>query len=458
MTANPPAMDQGRTTDASYRGPFITVTSLFFIWGFITVLVDAFIPRLKDVFELTYLQAGLVQLAWFTAYGLLSVPGGRLIARIGYKRGILVGLGMASIGCLLFYPAAATRQYPLFLLALFVVAGGITILQVAANPYISILGDPRGASARLNLAQAFNSLGTTIAPVIAASFLLSDKILPADAIASLSDSERATYYAAEASAVQGPFLALGLAFLALALAIAFAQLPRILAAHSGTWAEYRQALADRKLLFGAVGIFVYVGAEVALGSYMVNYGLTLAVDDQIASSRPLQVLAGLAATLKGKELSAMDPKGVVGALLTFYWGGAMVGRFIGSFLMRRAAPHRLLGGFAAGAMLMIGLSVASAGVPALLALLAVGLFNSIMFPTIFTLAIEDLGELTPLGSGVLCTAIVGGAVIPPAVGLLADHFGFATAFLLPLACYLFILVFALVIVPSASRAVGSRVH
>ena len=294
--------------------------------------------------------------------------------------------------------------------------------------------------------------------MIAASFLLSDKILPADAIASLSDSERATYYAAEASAVQGPFLALGLAFLALALAIAFARLPRILAAHSGTWTEYRQALADRKLLFGAVGIFVYVGAEVALGSYMVNYGLTLGVDDQIASSRPLQVLVGLAATLKGKELSAMDPKGVVGALLTFYWGGAMLGRFIGSFLMRRAAPHRLLGGFAVGAMLMIGLSVVSTGVPALLALLAVGLFNSIMFPTIFTLAIEDLGELTPLGSGVLCTAIVGGAVIPPAVGLLADYFGFATAFLLPLACYLFILVFALVIVPAASRTVGSRVH
>ena len=165
------------TKAKSYQGPFIIVTSLFFMWGFITVMVDALIPRLKDVFELTFLQAGLVQFAWFAAYGLLSIPGGNLIERIGYKRGILTGLGLAALGCLLFYPAAATRVYGLFLLALFVVAGGLTILQVAANPYISVLGDPKQASSRLNLAQAFNSLGTTIAPIVAASFLLSDQIL-----------------------------------------------------------------------------------------------------------------------------------------------------------------------------------------------------------------------------------------------------------------------------------------
>ena len=155
-----------KATTSSFRGPFVVVTSLFFMWGFITVMVDAFVPRLKDVFELNLLQAGLVQFAWFAAYGLLSIPGGNLIERIGYKKGILVGLGLAALGCLLFYPAAETRTYALFLLALFVVAGGITILQVAANPYISVLGDPEKASSRLNLAQAFNSLGTTIAPII----------------------------------------------------------------------------------------------------------------------------------------------------------------------------------------------------------------------------------------------------------------------------------------------------
>ena len=200
----------------SLRRAFVAVTSLFFMWGFITVLVDALIPRLKEVFELTFLQAGLVQFAWFAAYGLLSIPGGNLISRIGYQRGILVGLAAAGLGCLLFYPAASTRLYPLFLLALFVVAGGITILQVAANPYISVLGAVESASSRLNLSQAFNSFGTTLAPVIAASFLLGDQILDSSAIEALSESDRMSYYATEAAAVQGPFVALALAFFALA--------------------------------------------------------------------------------------------------------------------------------------------------------------------------------------------------------------------------------------------------
>ena len=210
------------------RGAFVAVTSLFFMWGFITVLVDALIPRLKDVFELTFLQAGLVQFAWFAAYGLLSIPGGNLISKIGYQRGILVGLATAGLGCLLFYPAAATRMYPLFLLALFVVAGGITVLQVAANPYISVLGPEESASARLNLSQAFNSFGTTIAPVVAASFLLGDQILTGEAIDALAESERQAYFAAEASAVQVPFVLLALAFFLLAGVVGGIRLPKIL--------------------------------------------------------------------------------------------------------------------------------------------------------------------------------------------------------------------------------------
>ena len=437
-------------TGRSLRGAFVAVTSLFFMWGFITVLVDALIPRLKEVFELTFLQAGLVQFAWFAAYGLLSIPGGNLIARIGYQRGILVGLATAGLGCLLFYPAAATRLYPLFLLALFVVAGGITILQVAANPYISVLGPEESASARLNLAQAFNSFGTTLAPVVAASFLLGDQILSSDAIRALSDADRLSYYANEASAVQVPFVMLALAFFALAGVVGAITLPKILGGDSQTTTTYGQVLQNRKLLFGALGIFVYVGAEVALGSYMVNYGLSLDIVEEVKTSGLLGGMAGIAAFIKGMDVSGLDAKGILGALLTFYWGGAMLGRFAGSALMQRIRPFKLLAGAALMAVGLIGLSMLSQGVAALLLVLAVGFFNSIMFPTIFTLAIEDLGEGKPQGSGVLCTAIVGGAFIPPAMGAIVDSAGFGVAFVLPMVCYLYIAWYAGRLVPSMS--------
>lgn len=437
-------------TGRSLRGAFVAVTSLFFMWGFITVLVDALIPRLKEVFELTFLQAGLVQFAWFAAYGLLSIPGGNLIARIGYQRGILVGLATAGLGCLLFYPAAATRMYPLFLLALFVVAGGITILQVAANPYISVLGPEESASARLNLAQAFNSFGTTLAPVVAASFLLGDQILSSEAIRALSEADRLAYYASEASAVQVPFVVLALAFFALAGVVGAITLPKILGGDSQTTTTYGQVLQNKKLLFGALGIFVYVGAEVALGSYMVNYGLSLDIVEEVKTSGLLGGMAGIAAFIKGMDVSGLDAKGILGALLTFYWGGAMLGRFAGSALMQRIRPFKLLTGVAFMALGLIGLSMLSQGVAALLLVLAVGFFNSIMFPTIFTLAIEDLGEGKPQGSGVLCTAIVGGAFIPPAMGALVDSAGFGMAFVLPMACYLYIAWYAGRLVPSRS--------
>ena len=439
--------DAGR----SLRGAFVAVTSLFFMWGFITVLVDALIPRLKEVFELTFLQAGLVQFAWFAAYGILSIPGGNLIARIGYQRGILVGLATAGLGCLLFYPAAATRMYPLFLLALFVVAGGITLLQVAANPYISVLGPEESASARLNLSQAFNSFGTTLAPLVAASFLLGDQILSSDAIQALTESERLAYYAGEASAVQVPFVWLALAFFALAGVVGVIALPRILGEGPEAGASYARVLVNKKLLFGALGIFVYVGAEVALGSYMVNYGLSLDIVDDIKTSGLLGGMAGIAAFIKGVDVSGLDAKGILGALLTFYWGGAMIGRFAGSALMQHVAPSTLLAGAAASALTLIGFSIATSGVTALLLMLAVGFCNSIMFPTIFTLAIEDLGDGKPQGSGVLCTAIVGGAFVPPAVGALVDSSGFALAFVLPMLCYLYIAWYSGRLVPQESR-------
>ena len=428
--------------------PFVAVTSLFFMWGFITVLVDGLIPRLKAVFELTYLQAGLVQFAWFAAYGVISIPGGRMIERVGYQRGILVGLALAAAGCLLFYPAAGTRIYVLFLLALFVVASGITVLQVAANPYIAVLGDPARASSRLNLAQAFNSLGTTIAPVVAAGFLLSDTILSAHEQSDLGSVARDSYRAAEAAAVQFPFVWLAGAFGLLAVCMAAVKLPRILGrdrsreAGQTSRSRYAFVLANKRLLLGAVGIFLYVGAEVALGSYMVNYGVSLGVGELFAQTPWLQHLAGIAASITGGEVAQMDVKGLIGTLLTFYWGGAMIGRFAGSALMRRLAPARILATFATAAVLLIGLSIASSGATALMALIAVGLCNSIMFPTLFTLAIEELGDHKPEGSGILCTAIVGGAFIPPAVGGLTDAFGFGIAFLLPALCYVYIAYYA----------------
>ena len=433
------------------RGAFVAVTSLFFMWGFITVLVDALIPRLKDVFELTFLQAGLVQFAWFAAYGLLSIPGGNLISKIGYQRGILVGLATAGLGCLLFYPAAATRLYPLFLLALFVVAGGITVLQVAANPYISVLGPEESASARLNLSQAFNSFGTTIAPVVAASFLLGDQILSGEAIDALAEAERQTYFVAEAAAVQVPFILLALAFFLLAGVVGVIKLPKILGHQDEeNRTSYAQVFQNRKLRFGALAIFVYVGAEVALGSYMVSYGLSLDILEDIQSSEVLGAMAGVAAFIKGIDVSGLDAKGVLGALLTFYWGGAMLGRFAGSGLMGWVSPSRLLAAAGLCAVVLIGVSISWSGVPALLSLLGVGFFNSIMFPTIFTLAIEDLGEGKPQGSGLLCTAIVGGAFIPPAVGALVDGASFEVAFLLPLVCYVYIAWYAGRLVPHSA--------
>ena len=420
-----------------FRGAFITVTSLFFMWGFITVLVDALIPRLKDVFELTYLQAGLVQFAWFTAYGLISIPGGKLIKRIGYQNGILAGLSLAAMGCLIFYPAASTRLFPLFLLALFVVAAGITVLQVAANPYISVLGPEEGASSRLNLAQAFNSLGTTIAPIVSAGYLLGDTVKSGEQQMSLTAEALEMYRAAEAGAVQGPFVILAASFLLLALVIRKVSLPRILEG-GGEGGALSELIANRRLMAGAVAIFVYVGAEVALGSYMVNYGLSLNVHEMMQSHPILERMAGLAASIKGQSVLDLDPKGKLGVLLTFYWGGAMIGRFIGAGLMQRFKPALLLGVFATLALALVVASSSSSGLLALLMLLGVGLFNSIMFPTIFTLGIAELEDLKPQGSGILCSAIVGGAFIPPAFGAIVDASGFGLALLLPALCYAYI--------------------
>lgn len=419
----------------SYTGPFILLTSLFFLWGFITVLVDSLVPRLKEVFELSYFQAGLVQFAFFGAYFLLSIPASKILDRIGYKRGIILGLVTMGVGCLLFYPAASYRVFGIFMLAYFTVAGGMTILQVAANPYVALLGSEEKASSRLNLSQAFNSLGTAIAPAIGALFILSDNILSSEEIGNLSDLAREAYYNAEASAVQSPFIALAVFIIFLAVVFSFVKLPVMMSEKSS--ASYFDLLKEKNLMLGVLGIFCYVGAEVAIGSYLVSYFIESGMPVIIAES---SFMSGVAQSFDS-DIFNKDPKAIVGVFVTFYWSGAMIGRFIGSYLTSRINPRMVLGVFAGSAVALIFVSVATSGLVSMWSILAVGLFNSIMFPTIFTIAIDGLGEKKAMASGLLCTAIVGGALIPPLFGKMVDVFSFGTALVILTLCYGYILFY-----------------
>ena len=413
------------------------LTSLFFMWGFITVLVDSLVPRLKEVFELTYFQAGLVQFAFFLAYGVLSIPSGAILSKIGYKKGIILGLSVMGLGALLFYPAAEFRQFWIFLIGYFVLAGGITLLQVAANPYVAVLGDENSAASRLTLSQAFNSLGASIAPLFGAMFLLSDTIMTGNEISQLDASSKEAYMASEASAVQMPFLLLAGALILLALVVSRIELPNIMGGDDH--GSYKAAWAHKNLKLGALGIFVYVGSEVAIGSYLVSYFVSMGLPEMIKES---DFMGGIASSLLGADLNQVDAKAIVGAFVTFYWSGAMVGRFIGAYLNRILKPSLVLSIFALSAVLMIVISMNTLGFVAMWSILLVGLFNSIMFPTIFTLSLEGLGENKPQASGILCTAIVGGAIIPPLYGYFTDLSNFKLAFILIACCYAYIYYFA----------------
>ncbi|WP_418510644.1 sugar MFS transporter [Corallibacter sp.] len=420
----------------SYRSSFILLTVLFFLWGFITVLVDSLIPRIRELFTISYFQAGLVQFAFFGAYFLLSIPASYILSKIGYKRGIILGLFTMALGCLLFYPAAAYREFGIFMLAYFILAGGITVLQVAANPFVAVLGSEDGASSRLNLSQAFNSLGTAIAPAIGALFILSDKIKTKDEINALVDSAKEQYLIAEASAVQKPFIWLAIFIALIAIYFVFAKLPKLISeTETGT---YKDALKQKNLMLGVFGIFCYVGAEVAIGSYLVNYFLDM---NLVLVIKENNIMKSIAESILNSGLTDKDDKAVVGVFVTFYWSGAMIGRFIGSYLTKIINPGKVLGIFATCAITLIVISISTTGLISMWSILAVGLFNSIMFPTIFTLAIDGIGSLKPKGSGLLCTAIVGGAIIPPTYGFLTDNIGFKTALLLVICAYAYILYY-----------------
>ncbi|HEY7772918.1 MAG TPA: sugar MFS transporter [Marinagarivorans sp.] len=405
-----PVSGEGYVPGKSYLMPLIWLTSLFFMWGFLTCLNDILIPHLKGVFDLNYTQAMLVQFCFFGAYFIVSIPAGSLVKRIGFKRGIVLGLVIAGLGCLMFYPAAGLRVYGLFLAALFVLAAGITILQVAANPFVTVLGSPETASSRLTLTQAFNSLGTTIAPTFGAFLILSS--VPEGA--SVAEAQ-----AHEATSVQGPYLMLFGALILLAVIFAVLKLPKIVQSPTVSGQVIgASAWSHSHLVLGAVGIFVYVGAEVSIGSFIVNF-------------------------LGDPNIVGMSERSA-GAMLTYYWMGAMVGRFIGAAVMRYLPAGYVLAFNAVVACILVAIAVVSSGTVAMVAILAVGLCNSIMFPTIFSLALRGLGEHTSQGSGILCMAIVGGALVPLAQGALADTIGLQLAFLLPILCYAFIAYYGMV--------------
>jgi FHS family L-fucose permease-like MFS transporter len=385
----------------------ILLSSLFFMWGFITVLNDILIPHLKGLFDLNYTRTMLIQFTFFGAYFIVSIPAGAIISRIGYKRGIVLGLSITGLGALLFFPASLLISYTVFLVALFILASGITILQVAANPFVAILGPPETASSRLNLTQAINSLGTTLAP-----FVGSVLILDTDGIFR-SPAE-------EAASVQAPYLVIAMVLGVIAMLIALSKLPSISDAalettfDSGHYLK-RSAWRFGHLVRGAIAIFLYVGAEVTIGSFLVSYLV-------------LPEIGGLSESEAGKYVS-------------LYWGCAMVGRFLGAVILQKMRPQALLTLCSVSAAVLVIISAFSSGSLAMYSIILVGFFNSVMFANIFTMSLAGLGKHTGQGSGILCMAIVGGAVVPLAAGALADQGGIQIALLLTVACYLYILYF-----------------
>ena len=410
-----PAPAETRSADyVSAPGLQAFVLGLFFIFGGVTSLNDVVIPKLKSLFTLSYGQAMLVQSAFFAAYFIVSLPASMLVRRIGYLRGAAIGLLAMMAGCVLFVPASAVARFPLFLTALFVLATGVTLVQVVANPLISRLGPPRTAHSRLTFAQGFNSLGTTLFPYVGAILILGP-LAHVDP-KTLSGAALSAFRSQESGAIVRAYIGLAAA-LAVAAAVVWSQRRRL----SYEAVERRSplrafaVLKRPRLSLGALCIFLYVGAEVAIGSLMVSY---LMQSDVLGVSQAQ-----------------------AGEHLPLYWGGAMVGRFVGAYLLRLASPGKVLAGACAAALALLLLSGQSHGALCGYALLAVGLFNSIMFPTLFGLACEGLGEQAADGSGMICMAIVGGAVIPPLTGRLADAAGLRTALMIPAGCYLAIAAF-----------------
>ena len=418
-------------TSQNYNTALYSLMVLFFMMGFITCLNDILIPYMKVLFVLKYWQVNLINFCFFGAYGIMSIPGGKLVQKYGYKPIMIAGFMIAALGCALFFPAAELRIYGLFLGALFILASGVTLLQVAGNPYVSILGSPETSSSRLTLTQALNSLGTTIGPLVGGSIILANLPEMPDALKGAKSYDNLSFELTltlndflakiDLSYLQITYIIIAAIFASLGIVLYFIKLPAI--GHgegevdtegeiqkSSIW-EYKQ------LVLGAIGIFVYVGAEVAIGSHIINY-------------------------LDMREVMAMKAQEAV-TYVIFYWGAAMVGRFLGTIILTKFKPGKVLGIYGLMAVSLITLSILTTGVVSMWTLLMVGFCNSLMFPTIFTLSIKGLGKYTEQASGILCTAIVGGALIPLLFGTVADLTGgnLKLALLIPIVCYFYISYF-----------------
>ena len=421
---------------------FIFVAILFFLFGGLTVLVQLLLPHLRDVFGLNYTRTGLIVFFFFLPYLLFSIPAGFILTKIGYRRGIILGLALIALGALFFHPAADERSFSLFMIAIFILGSGITFLQVAVNPYVAILGSETTTPSRLTFSQAFNALGTTLAPIAAAVYLLKDEVKTTAEINQLNYIDRSFYFEEEALAIQIPSLYIALGAIALALIFSVTKLPYInLATEEEVNKEnYFSLLKKNSLLLGAIGIFLYVGAEVVIGGFAVNYFVETNIEKEILESPSMSTLLINLGKILNSNLTSANPKAIVAIFLTFYWGSAMIGRFIGAYLTKVVAPAKVLMLFSAIVILLILISINTDGLLSMWSLLLIGLFNSIMFPTIFALSSEGL-EMKTQSSAILCTMIVGGGFIPLLYGFFTDYVGFRMAFFTLIVCYGYILFF-----------------
>ncbi|HTS37459.1 MAG TPA: L-fucose:H+ symporter permease [Candidatus Solibacter sp.] len=418
-------MSSAPLTEKRFAVPFVLVTSLFFLWAIGVNLNDILIPHLKKAFSLTDFQSSLIQSAFFGGYFLAALPAGWLMQRLGYKKGILIGLCICATGAFLFIPAASVRLYGFFLFALFVMACGQCFLEVAANPYVTILGPRESSERRLNFAQSFNSVGAVVTPFLGAAFILSGiEHTPAE-LAAMSPAQLSAYQAAEANMVRAPYLAITGIFLCVALLIYFSSLPEIhesegSSASAGRTQPERPKMKDvlrrGHLVKGVIAQFFYVGAQVGVASFIIRFA-----EHSIPGTH----------------------EKVAARYLQAHMLGFMIGRFGGSALMKKIAPSRLLGIFAAGSLVCLAIILSATGRVPVWAIVLVGFFHSIMFPTIFALSLKDLGPATKLGSSLLVMSIIGGAIVPAIMGRISDATDIQKAFIVPLICHAYVLYFAL---------------
>ena len=389
--------------------PLLVVMGLMFMWNFCRNINDILIPHLKRACQLSDFQSSLIQSAFFGGYFLLALPVGKYIQKFGYKSGMVTGLLLAAFGALLFYPAAETRYYPLFLSALFIMAAGFTFLEVTATPYVSILGDPEKASGRLSLAAAVGSIGATIAPFISSKFLLHASDVSDTYVQNLSPHQLASYLNAEADLVKTPYLSLVGLFVVLGILLFFIKLPKIEEDHDNV-VQFKSIFKFKHTVLGTLGVFCYLGAEVGIVSFMIRYAKSLNI-------------TGLS-----EQKAAL--------FITLFMALVLAGRLVGAYVLNKFYPPKVLQLCAIGAATLVTLSIITSGFISILALAIVGLCTSVMYPILFTLSIKNLGPYTKTGSSLIIMSIVGGAIIPPLMGLISDSHNISIAYVLPLLCYI----------------------